>query len=366
MRKVLSIFQRLENFHLEKDVVKLPGFIAERLNTSCDIIYSGEYIESASKYISFINVRRMSICLLSLPALYYIACNAKKYDVLFLIHLRYYTLIYTLFYKLFNRTGKVYIKLDHGDIQLKELGVFYGNSVKVAFEKILYKLIKNRIDLISAETEIAIAEASKQLDFSRVVKVPNCIDQNSLPIHTKRIKENRILVIGNLFEENKNVKFFLDAMENVNLGEWSVELIGNYDHKIEAKLNWLFTIRPDLRGKINLIGPLHNRVELLTKMLSSRVLCHTAKHEGSPLVFSEAVFTGMIVCTTRVAASSEYTQYGGFIVEQNDLLAYSNKINEIVAMSIDDLDVIHNKLFEKYHTLTWQYMSSFVVGKLGY
>lgn len=364
--KILSIFERLEVFHLNKDVVKLPESIAYVENGECEIIYSNKVNIKNTGKVKFSNVldNNCSIGLFSFKIAKEVIKKARTSDLLFLIHLRYYNLLYAVLYKLSNPKGKVYIKMDHGEIQMKQNGVFYGNKCKVIFEKLLFRIAHRIISIISSETEDGKKETINQLKFERVLKVPNCIDAELSAIPNSPQRKNRFLAIGRLGDKNKNFAFIVECLKRTNLNDWVVEFIGEYDDLFKKRIDTLLMIRPDLKKNIILSGAIWDRNKLYRKMLSSRCLLLSSKHEGSPLVFSEAVTAGLIICTTNVSGANEYASDFGFISEQGDDVTFIKNVEKICSSNTGELDELHRKTMNKYEDLMWEKKAKYVMNKI--
>lgn len=164
----------------------------------------------------------------------YLFCNARKIDLFMRFHVTITTAIMIIIYKMLNRNGIAYIKLDSNGVMNFE----YKNNLKSLFRKLLYRRMFELVDFVSYETKMGLENITQQtigIDISsKLFYMPNGFDEDMikhLDINVKEYsdKENVMITVGRLGTNQKNTELFLKAVENIDLKDWVIYLIGDID-----------------------------------------------------------------------------------------------------------------------------------------
>ena len=119
----VTLFDRTENFHLVKDVGQIPYHMYKEFDYNSKIVtckndsdYS--YLTDEVKGLEIEFVSKIKLFKFNLGVIFYLIRNAKKIDILNQFHIRNYTMLYALIYKLFNKKGINYIKTDSNEKEI--------------------------------------------------------------------------------------------------------------------------------------------------------------------------------------------------------------------------------------------------------
>ncbi|MDF1866665.1 MAG: hypothetical protein P1U70_17645, partial [Saprospiraceae bacterium] len=140
MKKIVTIFERYQRVHQYKDVGQVIAEFSNDPNWIGEIWACGEYANIKLKKIFFLSI--------NLHVLLLIAKNAKNINVLYLYHLRYYTMIYSYVYKFFNPNGFVCVKGDFDFNEVKKRGLVYSGFKPFVF---IVRLLRSSVDLVTTE-----------------------------------------------------------------------------------------------------------------------------------------------------------------------------------------------------------------------
>ena len=291
----------------------------------------------------------------------YIKQNAKNIDILQLYHLRYDVLPeYVKTYKKYNKKGKIYLKLDANndiiDFLVKRKGI------KPAIRRFLIKQVFNKIDLISIETRRNYEVLQEIIPPEKLAYIPNGI----LGIQTPNIqKEKIILYVGNIEKENKSIDMLLEAISNINLGDWKIVLIGQCTQEMKEYITDLTTRKPEMKETIILKGYMDNKEQLATEYAKASIYTTTSKKESFGISTLEAAYHGNYIISTNVGASPDIiktTQYGQIINHSQKELEQTlqNTINNWKTIK-QDANIIQEKVYQEYN---WQKQCKKIIEKL--
>ena len=240
MKKFNCIFPGLYNYILTKDV----GMIPYKLSSSYESIlttypneeftYMDNILKSENFKINYLeksdNERK--------DVVKYIRQNAETIDILQLYHLRYNLLpYYILSYKLHNRNGKIYLKLDANnefvDFLVKRKGLL--PSLRRLYVKILFKFI----NLVSIETNrnYHVLLESNLISKQKLLYLPNGILKTNTNITNK---EHYILYVGHIEKQNKSIDMLIKAINNIEMKDWKLILVGNIKEDMKKFIDEIF------------------------------------------------------------------------------------------------------------------------------
>lgn len=342
MKKGTLIFPEFGYVHLGKDVYMMPKYLQDLYQM--EVIYFGE--ELFSKEVTFKRLgKEKNIFLIK----EYLKTNALKSDFIIVFHLTRETYTIIKEYIRYNKNGKVILKLDmsKGDTDEINKKRYKINRLKKNF---MIKYILNNSSIICVETDFnyndIITKKILGIDVSKkLICLKNGFDERSLNLEKIKIspfeeKENKIIFVGRISDPKKNINMFLEAIRNIDLKSWTVELIGPYDDYIENYIK-------EKKINVKLTGNISNKEELYQKYNEAKVFVLTSNEEGFPIVYSEALRFGNYILTTDVGGAEDITNDGkiGKIIPKNEVSKLQNELELIISGKID-LDKKYNESIE--------------------
>lgn len=361
MKKIfVTIFDRTKNFHLVKDVGQIPyhiskehEYISKILTCKNENIYT--YLNDEVKGLQLEFINNLKILKINFAVIFYLIKNAKKIDILHQFHIRNYTLLYAMIYKIFNRKGINYIKADANEKDLLQRGSI--------IKKKYYKIIDKYVDFISFETNeiVKLVQEEKVFLKTKFFKISNGIDEEYLKkLDLNNIdcskKENIIIYVARIGSYQKNTELFLNAIEKVQLQDWKVYLIGEVDDNFKPFIKTYFDRNKNLVDKVIFKGNITSREKIYKYYKRSKIFCMTSRYEGFPLVYPEAIYFGNFILTTDVSGSKDITdnQKYGKIVSDLSAENYSLILNELISSSTLNSNLCNEIRNFAGRNFTWQ------------
>jgi glycosyltransferase involved in cell wall biosynthesis len=363
MKNYTCIFPGLYNYNLTKDVGMIPYTLSDRYDTHIvtydndEYFYLDEKMKSDNFSLEFIqntgNQKR--------DVLEYLKTNSKEIDVLQLYHLNYNLILsYIVCYKLRNRSGKTYLKLDANneiiDFLIKRKGIL------PSLRRLYAKFIFGMIDVISIETRRNYELLRNFISKDKLLYIPNGIRKSDNRLDDK---ENRILYVGYIEKKNKSIDLLIDAFSKCISDDWKLILIGKVEEDMEEFLNDLFENNPELKEKIILKGYIWDKETLSEEYAKSRIYCCTSHSESFGISTLEAAYFANYIISTDVGASGdiiEKTHYGEIIEHDEKSLqnALQNAMN-----SLDEIAVNPYKIQETvYDNFNWEVICDKIIEKI--
>lgn len=315
MKNFICIFPGLYNYILTKDVGMIPYILSNEYNTSI-VTYNNDnfsYMENILKKDNF------SLDILSnsgnerKDVVNYIKNNAKDIDILQLYHLRYNLLPHYLFnYKIRNRKGKTFLKLDANnefiDFLVKRKGTL--PSFRRLYVKILFKFI----DLVSIETKrnYNTLIESNLINKDKLLYLPNGIQKTDVNLK----KEHYILYVGYIEKRNKSIDMLLNAMKNIDLKDWKLILVGSIKEDMKNFIENYFIDNETMKEKVIFKGYISDKELLANEYARSSIYCCTSFKESFGISTLEAAYHGNYIISTDVGGSSDIinnSKYGTII-----------------------------------------------------
>jgi glycosyltransferase involved in cell wall biosynthesis len=356
-----------ERVHLYKDVGMIPAYFIKMYNFDSDIVFYDNVrnhdLEKIEQGINLIKIKKNFLNKVKWlrnvfsPMTIYLMKNAKNIDVLMLFHLKKENYYYRFLYKLFNPSGKIYLKLDINlktieslEILNKEeqtsLNIFNYKKGFVAYLKTLkrkidFKRMKfelAKFEVISVETKYALdrvqALMGSRLD-QNLILAPNGFpndSESSKYVKDFKEKENIIITVGRLGTVEKNTEMFLKAIEKLKLKDWKIFLIGSIEENFRDYIQEFYKNNPTLKDNVIFAGNINDKKILYDWYAKSKVFCLTSISEGFPLVFPEAIFFGDYIVSTKIGADEDITKGGvlGKRIDLDDIVTLTTTLQEII------------------------------------
>lgn len=316
MKKFTCIFPGLYNYILTKDVGMIPYTLSSEYDTKIVTYNNDDYTYMNSlllkdnfnlEYLDNTGNQKKDI-------VNYIKDNAKDIDIIQFYHLRYNELpLYVFFYKLYNRKGHIYLKLDSNnemiDFLVKRKG--FLPSIRRLFMKIVFRFI----DTISIETKhnYNTLKESHLINKDSLIYIPNGIMSTEIPIN----KEKIILYVGNIEKKNKRIDKLIDTVKKIDLKGWKLVLIGEIKEDIQE-----YFIE-DMKPIVEYKGYISDKKKLAEEYSKASIYCCLSEKESFGISTLEAAYHGNYIISTDVGGSTdilEKTEYGKIINNNLDNL----------------------------------------------
>ena len=357
-KNITLLWRKLNSLEFGKDVVLVPYYLGQALGYQVEICcgYSEEIATQISKRqkkdLHFVRRPLGYKPLQRIPIhVKYLWQNASRINLLMCFHWRLETFVNILLYKILNRDGLIYVKLDTESGKEWDLSrcSFIGRTIR----KIIYNSCLSKVNVISCETSQPYNSLCHNKYFGdqlrkKLVLMPNAFDEahlNILRIKERMYdeKENLMITVGRLGTSQKNTEMLLKALEDVDLKEWKFCFIGPIENDFNSIIEQFYKNYPSKRKQIIFKGKIDNKKELWEWYNKAKIFVSTSRRESYGLVLNEAKRFRNYIISTRTGAAEdliEQEKYGYFI-EQEDNIGLSNILSQIVNKQIN-IDVHHN------------------------
>lgn len=331
-QKYVCIFPYLKNTHINKDVGLIPYTMDKYFHYDSYIItyenddYSN--LRDKNPYLSLIFLKKIfNNPLLDISIILLKIRNTNVLQVFFLQDTL-NIVVFSLIYKILNKNGKFYVKLDADEYSISLLTK--KNRIE---KKIQNFMIKYLIDCVSIETSQNYRKLvdTKIIDSKKLIFLPNGLD-DEFKIKVNNKKENYILTVGRIGTKQKATEVLLEAFSKIkNLEGWKLILIGEINQEFQQYIKNYFHENKNLQDKVLFKGHISNRDEIYEYYSKSKIFCLTSRWESFGIVLIEALYFGNYLVTTDVGAAKDVlkiTNYGELIKKDD---------TEFLALRLQDL-----------------------------
>lgn len=332
VRPIFCTICNIHNEHLTKDMglisycmCKYQGydsFIATRIN--------GEYPNL--KYTPGLRIEEIPVKsgLFGLDTLLWLKKNAKRIDVLNIYHTHSVTLRLTMFYKMLNPKGKVYVKLDGWPIEyvrklLKHHIILSKNPITRIRNFVRYRVLFRLCDFVSAEFPLTTEALSKDFPYINIGCVPNPINPEEISDYRPFTERSNVIVFVGRIEEAKGSPELLEAFARIatEIPCWKLKFVGAVQDK--KMLDDFFAKYPDLKERVILTGVISDRETLRETYRDAKIFAFPSRYESFGIVLTEAMAQGCFAVTSDIPSSRMLTEDFRFAlgspVEDVDALA---------------------------------------------
>lgn len=251
----------------------------------------------------------------ALTGMVYILLNAKKIDWLNIYFAGRQAYMWTKLYKLLNKKGKVYLKLDMDfrssdlyDADLNERKVFNKNTEVV--------------DLVSVESE-AIKDRIQKYSSKEILLIRNGISRCDFTPDTNQNRENTFLTVARLGTKQKATDILLEAFaKTADKHNWNLKLIGTVDETFKPYISVFLEKHPELVNRVNFVGEIKDRAKLYNEYCKSKVFVLPSRWESYGISCAEALSCGCrLILSDAIPPAKEMTASGkyGRIIKPDDV-----------------------------------------------
>ena len=295
----------------------------------------------------------------------YLISNARKIDVLNLIHFGSENIFYCLLYKMLNPWGKVYLKLDIDISFFESQKSIFSTFSKIRFlEQLLFWFFFKLVTVVSAESKAGLDYFKNRFNppTEKLILLPNGVDSEKIYSTVSHIKsfeekENIVLTVGRIGNVQKNNELLMEAIAAIeDLKDWKFYFVGPIEKGFEQKIKTYFDNYPQLTNCVYFVGAVNNPTELYEYYNRAKVFCLTSRFEGFPLVCCEAAFFGnYLLLSDKIYAFETLTDDGKngekFALNCKELVGVLEKIlsGEIVISEYQT-----HIVYYAYQNLTWK------------
>lgn len=319
MNKMVTVFPDFQNDHMYKDVGMIP-YVLNGNGVECYIAcYEPQKITVKSE-MHFEKIEKKFKKSIVNGALY-ILNKGKTIDILNIYHLSAASMLWAILYKIVNKKGRIYLKLDTKVSDIKEIehSFLYRKIVRCGL---------NKCDVISGET-VDVINYLENITGKHILHLPNGVLDKD--IHCGAEKNKIIMTVGRLGTPPKNtfllVETFVKAVSFVS-NEWKLVLVGPMTNELRDYIQKVYEKRPDLKRRILITGKVTDRNEL--KCLYDRCLiyCMPSAWEGFSLAGVEALSRGDFLLTSNLPCFVELSdeEKYGWQFDVNDKKDFLNKL----------------------------------------
>ena len=331
------MFLKTENVHLLKDVGMIPYHLYKDHALDCcvacyknsdEYTYAGDEVKGLK--LDFVKKTRGGIIF---DGIRYLVFNARKIDILNIYHLNLSSYFYGIVYRLFNRRGKIYLKLDMNPAGF--ISCFKKDPVGM-----IKRATIRHADTVSVETTLMLKKL-KKFYGDKIIFIPNgCYQHGSdKPITPK---EHIILTVGNLGTYEKATDVLLEAyaeyIKRSPGSDWKLRLTGSVDESFKGFLEDYYMRYPGIRDRITFTGPIRDRDRLDEEYGRAAVFTLPSLSESFGIVLVEAALKGCYLITSDMVPAgydiSDKYRYGAVVPAGN-----ASKLAETFAKVCDgDMD----------------------------
>lgn len=345
MKKFVTLFYKIEDVHFYKDIGMIPYHMKKLFHYDSYIACSKINSKINNKKYKNIKIDEIK-CIFNnefLDSLIYILKKSKQIDILNLYHYRRKTLIFIFLYKLLNKNGKVYLKLD-------------GESLnKSKNMKSIYKYILKKCTIISTEVYSSYNELKNKFNFNNFEYIPNGA---YIPKIIDDKKENIICFSGRIGSPEKSVNTLVEAFIKIynKVNDWRLYLVGPMTDEFKNYLDNKYKEYSGLKEKIIVVGNIEDREVLFKIYNKSKIFCLPSLNESFGISAIEAMSQGCYLVLSDFISSNDltYNEKLGTIFRKSDVEDLSEKLFSLCKKDNIYFENKANKL-KKYYRDVFDY-----------
>lgn len=330
----------------EDDFTQLKGlkglemlFMAKRKSKFIDGLIPPMIPKSLAGKAWFWLVDKVSVLFTTLHALPVMIRHGKEIDILQVYHLEYDSLVIGLIYRLVNRNGLLYLKLDTDP---GIIDYYRNNPDKLKSKFHLHYLLFNLLsfDIISVESKMLFnflltEHPLYKRHSDRMFYLPNGLDLETLDGNGENSQKEDIIVhVSRMGSYQKGSDMAIQAFANV-AGEfpgWKLILIGSMDAAFKKYYDDFMAKNPLLAGRIIYAGFI-SRDDVLNYYRKAKIALITSRWESFSMAGMEAEAFGDVLVCSDIPSMRDLTDGGrlGYLCPVEHIECYVKKLK--IAMS---------------------------------
>lgn len=337
--RFVTLFAGAENMHIVKDVGLLPYYLYKEcgVNASIACYNNGEYpfIESDTPGLGLEFFKKTKFGKI-FDGIAYLKKNAVNIDVLNIYHLNLSSFFYAYYFRMKNKNGRIYLKLDMDHFDLEALK-------KPGPKRFVKNLTIKAAHLISCESTFMKNELEKLGVFKdkKLIFIPNGLYRNGEAVI--KDKENTFFTAARLGSEQKATDVLLEAFaESADKHDWKLKLAGTVEPQFNEYIENYFAKYPDLKARVEFLGMITDKTVLEDEYSRASVFVLPSRWESFGLVLAEAaVFGCYLVATDVIPPLDDITDNGkyGVKVSVNDVHALAKAMENAAKTSRTDSEI---------------------------
>jgi len=335
----LTFFPGYEDFHFWKDPGQIP-YRFKRLGYNSKILVKKEGdFPITKRHVDVEYFKNVIIFKRKFGVIHYFIKNSKEINVLNIFHIDSFESLFVAFiYKLLNKKGFVYLKMDNchfsGIYNWEKIfnpninpAIFLEKQKENMRWNIKKFLIKNffikKVDLFSVEDDESKNYFENKYSFFKN-KIVVAYNGHTIDLLNKNIivksfneKENLIITVGRLGTFQKNTLNLLEGfMASAKKHSWNLELAGSINPNFIAEKDDFIRQHPELSSRIKFLGNL-DKLELSELYNRAKIFLFPSLFEGFSIVFAEAMYFKNAIITSPYTSLTNIvnTENIGLIVE---------------------------------------------------
>lgn len=236
----------------------------------------------------------------------YILLNAKKVDWLNIYFAGRQAYLWTRLYKILNKQGKVYLKLDM-DFRSSDL---YEKNLK---ERVIFSKNTDVVDLVSVESE-ALKNKIQKYSNKEILLIGNGVSEINIIPKREQERENTFLTVARLGTKQKATDILLEAFaKSANKHNWNLKLVGTIEDSFKPYINEYLKRYPELTNRVQFIGPINNRETLYNEYCNAKVFVLPSRWESYGISCAEALSCGCsLILSDSIPPAKEMTANGRY------------------------------------------------------
>ena len=352
---VFACLYDFQQMYFSKDIFLIPYYVAKQKglpllcyygvnkgNTTIATEYRGARI--------FGGRRKRTTALTELLDSLQIILRARMIDTLFVVGISIVHLLRVWLFKMVNPKAQVIVFGDMEPEQAQQIVAtnFYQSKTAGSF-------IKQRLaDFFFRHTIFCVAnceayETMKQIYAKRHWKGlihfyplldDDAFAQYGMHRYSWEEKDNIMVCVGRIGNHQKNTEMLLSALEEVDLKDWKICMLGpvtssfdlNSEGNFQEMIDDFFQRNPQHKDKLIFTGIIYDQREVFDYYNRAKILLMTSRHESWGNVYSEAAALGCYIISTDVGGAtlcSNNWQFGTMI-EQEDVAGLAKVLQAMV------------------------------------
>lgn len=329
---ITIIFDHLEEVHFFKDVGMVPYHLAKYFKAQLTFLYRKSSTIECPFHVPAISVINVN----DIPS--YIRTHATQIDLLILFHINTRTIKYGSIFKKLNPKGFLYLKYDSEESNIAYLHEKPWYHPSYYKRIIFYYRFMPLVNLLSVECR-QVYDQMYEFNRAKLHYLPNGISldkwKDATDPYSVHAKDNIILLVGRHGSYQKNSEMIFDLIPQLaSIQGWLFILVGSATETFLSMYRDFVTKYPQYSNTIKLTGNLTNRDEVANLYKRAKIFLLPSRSEGFPIVCSEALSQGVVVCMSKeLTSSSDITQDDqvGFRIPRERLDIWAAVISSLMA-----------------------------------